>query len=43
MLPILSSTQSNLNFEPSVVGIHQVLREILLFEQEFRAGNFGQL
>ena len=30
-------TQSNLNFEPSFVGIHQALGEIRLFEHEFRA------
>ena len=31
----LNSIQSNLNVEPSFVGIHQVLREIWLFEHEF--------
>ena len=35
--------QSNLNFEPPFVGIHQVLREIWLFEQKFQARNFGRL
>ena len=39
----LDSTQFNLNFEPSFVGIHQVLREMWLFEHEFQARNFGQL
>ena len=40
---LLDSTQSYLNFEPSFVEIHQVFREIWLFEHEFQAGNFGQL
>ena len=35
MLLILHSSQSNLNFEPSLVGIHQVLRGIWHFEYEF--------
>ena len=38
----LDSTQANLNFEPSFVGIHQVLRERWLFDHEFQTGNFGQ-
>ena len=33
----LDFIQSNLNFEPSFVGIHQVLREIWLFEHKFQA------
>ena len=37
------SKQSNLNFEHLCVGIHQVLREIWLFEHEFQTRNFGQL
>ena len=36
----LDSTQSNLNFLPSLVGTHQVLRERRLFEQRFYARNF---
>ena len=36
MLQFFNFTQSNLNFEPSFVGIHQVLREIRLFEPEFQ-------
>ena len=36
-------TQFNLNFESSFAGIHQVLREIWLFQHEFQARNFGQL
>ena len=32
---MLDFKQSNLNFAPSFVGIHQVLREIRLFEHEF--------
>ena len=40
---LLDSTQSNLNFESSFVGIHQVLRKIWLSGHEFQAGNFGQL
>ena len=39
----LNFAQSYLNFEPSFVGIHQVLREIWRFELEFQARNFGQL
>ena len=39
----LNAMQSDLNFEPSFVGIHQVLKEIWLFEHEFQAINFGQL
>ena len=31
------------NFKPLFVGIHQVLREIWLFEHKFQARNFGQL
>ena len=38
----LDFTQSNLNFERSFVTIHQVLRKIWLFENEFQARNFGQ-
>ena len=38
---LFDSAQSNLNFESSFVEIHQVLREILLFEHEFQARNFG--
>ena len=34
---------SDVNFEPSFVGIHQVVREIWPFEHEFQSGNFGQL
>ena len=37
----LDFTQSNLNFETSFVGIHQVLIEIWSFEHEFQARNFG--
>ena len=40
---IKDSKQFNLNFEHSFVGIHQVLREIWLFEHEFQTRNFGQL
>ena len=36
-------TQSNLNFGASFVGIHQVLREIWLFQHEFQAISSGQL
>ena len=39
----LNSIQSDINFEPSFVGIYQALREIWLFEHEFQARNFGQL
>ena len=39
----LNFTQSNLNFEPSFVGIYQLLREIWVFEHEFHTRNFGQL
>ena len=39
----LHFTQSNVNFEPSFVEIHQVLREPWHFEHEFQARNFGQL
>ena len=39
----LDSKQSNFKFEPSFVGIHQLLRVIWLFEHEFQARNFGQL
>ena len=43
ILVFLNAIQSDLNFEPSFVGIHQVLKEIWLFEHEFQAINFGQL
>ena len=43
MLLFSNFTQSNLNFEPSFAGIHQVLREMWLFEPEFQARSFGQL
>ena len=43
MLLFLDSTQSNLNSKLSFVGIHQVLREIWLFEHKFQARNFWQL
>ena len=43
MYLFLDFTQSNLNFEPSFVGIDQVLREIWLSEHEFHTTNFGQL
>ena len=43
MLLFLNSIQSNLNFEPSFVGINQVLRGIWLYEHEFQARKFGQL
>ena len=39
----LDFTQSNSNFEPSVAGIHEVLREMWLFEHNFQARNFSQL
>ena len=39
----LDSTQSDLDFMSSFVGIHQVLREVWLFEHEFQARNLGQL
>ena len=39
----LTPEESNLSFEPSSVGTHQVLREIWLFEHEFQARNFSQL
>ena len=39
----LDSAQSNSNFEPPVAGIHEVLREICLFEHNFQARKFGQL
>ena len=42
-LLFLDCTQFHLNFEPSVVVIYQVLREIWLFEHEFQARKFGQL
>ena len=32
----------NLNFEPSFVGIYQVLKDIWLFEHEFQDRHFGQ-
>ena len=31
----LDSIQSNVNFEPSFAAIHEVLREIWLFEHKF--------
>ena len=37
------STRLNLNFEPSFVEIHEVLREIWHFEHKFEARNFIQL
>ena len=37
---VLGSAQSNLNFELSLVGIHQVLREIWLFEHQFSHWKF---
>ena len=39
----MNSAESNLNFEPSFVGIHEVSREIWLSEHEFQARNFDQL
>ena len=41
----LDCTQSDLNFEPSFVEIHQVLREIWLFKKNvnFKPKNFDQL
>ena len=39
----LDSTRSNINFEFSVAGIHEVWREISLFEHKSQARNFGQL
>ena len=36
MLLFLNSVKSDLNFEPSLVGMDQVLREIRLFEHEFQ-------
>ena len=39
MYLLLDLTQFNLNFEPSLVGIHHVLRERCLFEHEFQARN----
>ena len=36
MQPFLDFGQSNLNSEPSFVGINEALREIWLFEREFR-------
>ena len=35
MYPLINCTQFNLHFEPALVEIHQVLREIWLFEHEF--------
>ena len=43
MQPILYATQCNLNFEASFAGIHEILREMWLFERRFQAKNFGQL
>ena len=40
---LLDFTQPNLNFEPLFAAIHEVLREIWLFEHKFHARNFGQL
>ena len=37
----LDSTQSKLNFKPSFVGIHEVLRELWLFKHKFQARNFA--
>ena len=37
MLLLLDFSQSNLNFEPSFVEVHQVLREMWLLEHEFQA------
>ena len=37
-----SHKNSNLTFEPSFVGIYQVLREIWPFEHEFQSRNFDQ-
>ena len=39
----LDSTRSNINFELSVAGIHEVWRETSLFEHKFQARNSGQL
>ena len=39
----LNFTQCSLNFEPSFVRIHQVLKDIWLFEHKFQARNFDQL
>ena len=36
MILFLDSKQSNLNFEPSFAAIHEVLREIWLFEHKFK-------
>ena len=33
--------RTSLNFEPSFVGIHQVLTEIWFFEHEFQNRNFA--
>ena len=41
MQPFLDFTQSSLNFELSVAGIHEVLRKIWLFEHNSQARNFG--
>ena len=38
--PLSSLTQSNLNFEPSVVGIRQKLIEIWSCKHEFQTRNF---
>ena len=43
MLPFLDSTKSNLNFQPLFAAIHEVLRAIWPFEQEFQARIFGLL
>ena len=43
MYLLFNFTQSDLNFEPSFVEIHQVLREIWLFGHDFQTRNFSQL
>ena len=40
---LLDFTQSNSNFEPSFVGIHQVVKKMWFFKHEFQIINFGQL
>ena len=37
----LDFTRSHLNFETSFVGIHQILREIWLFEHGFQTRNLA--
>ena len=39
---VLTSKHFNVISEPSVFGIHQVLREIWPFEHEFQSTNFGK-